>query len=81
MEKESKVINFNQAKSLQIFAKEIKSLSLESLMKETKSLENQIEDKLTNHLFLKAKTLLKELESRSTDPISIKALNNKINKL
>ena len=81
MENKSKVINLNQARSLQKFSQEIKSLSLDKLIEKTKSLELQIETKLTDHLFLKAKTLLKELERRSSDPVSIKKLNNKINKL
>ena len=81
MKKKSDVINLNEARSLYKFAQEIKSLSLEKLLKETKSLEIQIEKKLTDHLLLRAKKLLKELERRSTDPTNLKNLNNKINKL
>ena len=81
MENKSDVINLNEARSLHKFVQEIRSLSIENLLKETKVLELQIEKKLTDQLLIRAKKLLKELERRSSDPTNIKNLNNKINKL
>lgn len=69
MVKKTKIINFEEAKSINLFSKEIKSLSLEKLIKETKSLEKEIDNKITNQLIAKAKTLLKELEKRSSNNI------------
>ena len=63
--KDSKIINFEEVRSLKKFTKEIKNLSLENLILETKKIENDIDKKLTKQLLNKAKTLLKELERRS----------------
>ena len=71
----TKVINFEEAKAIKLFSKEIKSYTIEKLIKETKNLEKEIDLKLTKQLLMKAKTLLKELEKRSSAN-----LKNKLNK-
>ena len=63
--KDSKIISFEEAKKLKKFTMDIKSLSLEGLIQETKKIENDIEKRITKQLLKKAKTLLKELERRS----------------
>ena len=77
MVKKTKVINFEEAKAIKLFSKEIKSYTIEKLIKETKKLEIEIDRKLTKQLLSKAKTLLKELEKRSSANIKNK-INNKI---
>lgn len=74
--KDSKIINFEEVRSLKKFTKEIKNLSLESLILETKKIENDIDKKLTKQLLNKAKTLLKELERRSVSFKKNKKPNN-----
>ena len=74
--KDSKIISFEEVRSLKKFTKEIKNLSLEGLIIETKKIENDIDKKLTKQLLNKAKTLLKELERRSVSFKKNKKPNN-----
>ena len=74
--KDSKIINFDEVRRLKKFTKEIRNLSLESLIIETKKIENDIDKKLTKQLLSKAKTLLKELERRSVPFKKNKKPNN-----
>ena len=74
--KDSKIINFEEVRKLKRFTKEIKNLSLESLIIETKKIENDIDKKLTKQLLNKAKTILKELERRSVSFKKNKKPNN-----
>ena len=79
MVKKTKIINFEEAKAIQLFTQEIKNYSLEKLIKETKKLELEIELKFTKQLLTKAKTILKELEKRSS--INIKNRLNHFSKM
>ena len=76
--KTNEIIDLSAARKLKAFILEVESLSLDKLISKTKSIEFQIEKKVSENLIHKAKILLKELENRSNCSKEIKALRKNL---